>query len=306
MRKLTTILILLGLLLGTIPYVWAANIVTIKQLGREVAVSLNPQRVVILDYSALDTMRELGVADNIIALAKATLPQYLAEYGVNKYQDIGNLKDFDFEKIKRLKPDLILISARQEPMYDELRKIAPTVSTGIISDRYMESFRENTRLLSSLWGKEAEAEALITALEGEIGALRNELKTLEGKGLIVLYNAGKFSAYGSGSRFGIIHDEFGIKPVNEGIQISNHGQSITSEYIMQANPDYLFVVDRNVVVSGKLSNTKEIENRLVQKTKAYKNGKIIYLAPDHWYLSNGGAGSIRLMLKDIMEGIIDK
>ncbi|GJM75015.1 hypothetical protein HMSSN036_72310 [Paenibacillus macerans] len=41
----------------------------------------------------------------------------------------------------------------------------------------------------------------------------------------------------------------------------------------------------------------------MKKTNAYKNGKIIYLDANYWYLSGGGLLSMPEMLKEVQEGI---
>ncbi len=46
-----------------------------------------------------------------------------------------------------------------------------------------------------------------------------------------------------------------------------------------------------------------IENELVKKTNAYKNGKIIYLNADYWYLSGGGLLSMKEMIKEMEEAL---
>ena len=43
-----------------------------------------------------------------------------------------------------------------------------------------------------------------------------------GKGLLVLTTGGKMSAYGPGSRFGVLHGEFGIVPAVEGLAPGDH------------------------------------------------------------------------------------
>lgn len=301
MKKITAVLVLLsvGFMLTGFGNAAPTETIVVSRQGREVTVPLNPQRVIILDFSALDTMHELGLGDKVAGLPRNTMPNFLSRYNDDKYQNIGDVMNYDFEKIKRIKPDLILISGRQEAAYDELAKIAPVLNTSIMSSAYMADFRENTRLLGRLWDKSDEAEALLKSIDDDIAALRQKAEAAQVNGLIVLYNNGKFSAYGSGSRFGIIHEAFGIKPVDEHLKVSNHGQSITSEYILQNDPDYLFVVDRNAIVTGKPSNAGEIENKIIRKTKAYQNGKIVYLSPEHWYLANGGAGSIKHMLAEV-------
>ena len=42
----------------------------------------------------------------------------------------------------------------------------------------------------------------------------------------MLVNEGQLSAYGKGSRFGLIHDTFGFKAADDKIEASTHGQSV--------------------------------------------------------------------------------
>ncbi len=121
---------------------------------------------------------------------------------------------------------------------------------------------------------------------------------MDEKALIVLSNEGKVSAYGPSSRFGILHDVFGFAAADEGIEQSTHGQNITFEYILETNPDILFVIDRDAAVNSTEGAKGTIENELVEKTNAFKNDKIYYLNPDQWYLSGGGLQSVKLMVKD--------
>ncbi|HHY60572.1 MAG TPA: ABC transporter substrate-binding protein, partial [Clostridia bacterium] len=92
--------------------------------------------------------------------------------------------------------------------------------------------------------------------------------------------------------------------VDENIEDSTHGMSISFEYIAEKNPDYLFVVDRDAVVAGQAAAKDVIENDLVKNTKAYRDGKIIYLDPNYWYLSGGGLVSVSEMIKEVA-GIFD-
>ncbi|WP_207902933.1 hypothetical protein [Scopulibacillus darangshiensis] len=65
------------------------------------------------------------------------------------------------------------------------------------------------------------------------------------------------SAYGLGSRFGMIDDVLGVAPV---------------------------VIDRDAAIGKGASAKKVIENALDKKTNAYKNEHIVYLNPEYWYL----------------------
>jgi iron complex transport system substrate-binding protein len=54
-----------------------------------------------------------------------------------------------------------------------------------------------------------------------------------------------------------------------------------------------------VVTAGEPASKELIENDLVKGTNAYKNGKIIYLAPNYWYLSGGGLLSVEAMVGEV-------
>lgn len=270
---------------------------TIKHQLGETKVPKNPEKVVVFDFGTLDSMDKLGV--EAAGVPQENVPSYLSKYEDAKYENVGGLKEPDFEKINEMEPDLIIISGRQQDSYEEMSKIAPTILMGVDTTKYMESFEENVTTLGEIFGKEEEAEKEFANVEESIKALKEKASAGDEKALIVLANDGKVSAYGAGSRFGIIHDEFGFAPADEKIEVSTHGQSISFEYIVEKDPDYLFVIDRGAVVGGESSAKQVVENDLVKNTKAYKNGKIIYLDPDYWYLSGGGLESVAGMTEEV-------
>ena len=112
---------------------------------------------------------------------------------------------------------------------------------------------------------------------------------MDEKALVVLASEGELSAYGAGSRFGIIHDVYGFKQTDENLEVSTHGQSVAYEYVLEKNPDILFVVDRDAAVAAKGESTKSaIENDIINKTNVAQNDNIFYLDPEVWYLAGGG------------------
>ncbi|WP_317618411.1 siderophore ABC transporter substrate-binding protein [Paenibacillus sp. PL91] len=271
--------------------------VTVKHQLGETVVPVNPAKVVVFDFGTLDTLDKLGV--EVAALPQANIPSYLEKYKDAKYVNAGSLKEPDFEKVNELAPDLIIISGRQSDAYEELSKIAPTIFMGVDTKNFMGSFEENVKTLGQIFNKSTEAEAELVTIKASIQAL-NEKAAASGKnGLIILANEGAISAYGKASRFGIIHDVFGVAAADENIEVSTHGQSVTYEYVAEKDADYLFVIDRNQVVAGEGNAHDSVENELVKNTKAYKEGNIIYLNPDFWYLSGGGLISVAAMVEEI-------
>ncbi|WP_437921099.1 siderophore ABC transporter substrate-binding protein [Sphingobacterium sp. LRF_L2] len=259
-----------------------------------------PTRIVVLDIGALETLHELGVTPT--GVPKKFMPDYLADVKADpKVSDVGSVIEPDFEAISALAPQLILISTRQERFYQELSEIAPTVFIGTDTKNYIPSFIENAQLLAKIVDKESLIQQKLDSLQLQIAAAQNKFKTDPKKALFLIYNNGRFSAFGKGSRFGFIHDVLHIKPVMELKDESVHGQRISNELIAEANPDYLFIVDRNAAVLSKKADRSEIENTLVKQTAAYKNQQIFYLNPDVWFISGGGLTSVKMMINDIVQ-----
>ncbi len=275
---------------------------TIKHQLGETTVEKNPEKVVVFDFGALDTLDKLAV--DVVGVPKQSLPGYLEKYNDDKYENVGGLKEPDFEKINEIGPDLIIISGRQQDSYEEFSEIAPTIFVGLDNTRYMDSYKENSNLLGEIFGKESEVESELAKVEEAIKGL-NEKATASGKNaLVILANEGNISAYGPGSRFGILHDVFGIKAVDENLEVSTHGQSVSPEYLVEKDPDYLFIVDRGAVVEGGQSSAKSIvENSLVENIQAVKNDNVVYLDADFWYLSGGGLISVAEMVKEVEAAI---
>jgi len=267
----------------------------------EVKLDKIPEKVVVFDNGFLDTLDALGV--NPTAVVQDSLPSYLSKFKDSTYVNAGTLFEPDYEKLSEINPDIIFISGRASAAYAELSKIAPTVYIGVDNKNFLESFKVNTELAGKIFGKEKEAADAIAAYEAKVEEVKGKATASEEKALIVLGSEGALSAYGSGSRFGVIHDVFGVKAADEKVKVGTHGDNVSFEYVRDTNPDILFVVDRDAVVSenGESGTKGAIENEIVSATNAVKNGKVFYLDPEVWYLSGGGLQSETLKVEDVLK-----
>ncbi|WP_413533981.1 siderophore ABC transporter substrate-binding protein [Empedobacter brevis] len=283
----------------------AAETIEVAHALDTVSVNVQPKKVVVFDIGAMETLNELGIKP--VGVPKEFIPEYLKTIKDDQsITDVGSTFEPNFEKIYALKPDLIIISGRSEELYKQLSEIAPTIYNQVDNKNYLASFEKNNLTLGKIFGQEEKVQKRINEIEKSIDADKNEINKSDKKALIVLYNNGKFSAYGKNSRFGFIHDVMGVKPVDETLEVATHGQPISNEFIESANPDYLFVLDRSAVVNGIKTNKDEIENALIKRTNAYKNNNIIYLNPEIWYLSGGGLSSTEQMANDVKQAVLKK
>lgn len=276
--------------------------VTIAHVLDTVEVPVNPLRVVALDYSALENLDLIGA--KIVGIPKSGLPKYLSKYRDDAaIADVGNLVEVDMEKINELDPDLIIMGGRLQDSYTDMSGIAPTIIPVWDTKDQLGALEKNLHNLGEIFDKQAEFDSALADIKAKANAVKEKASTSEAKALVVLHNKGRFSAYGSGSRFGLIHDILGVKEAATGLETHLHGTTASNEFILQTNPDILFIVDRSAAVGDAPLDKREVENKLIQQTNAYKNGKVIYLDPEAWYLSGGGVASINVMIDEAAKAL---
>jgi iron complex transport system substrate-binding protein len=297
------------------------DFVTITHTLGTVKIPYNPQRIAILDMSVLDMLDAFGLGDRIVGMPKDSKVSYLMKYADNDaIVNLGNLKEVNMEALNSLEPDVIFIGGRLSSEYDNLSEIAPVVLMTIDNSKgYMNGFRANVATIASIFAKETEAAKLLSGFDARIAALNT---VASGKTAIIgMITSSSFNAVAEGGRCSMIGNEIGFtnltsaRPAGEGArrggnpnagQNSNpHGDSASFELLVAKNPNYIFVLDRDAAIGTAGSNVaqKVMENELVQKTDAYKNGQIIYLTPDVWYLAEGGITATDIMLQDLEKGI---
>ena len=278
-----------------------ASTVTVEHAQGSTEVPVNPETVYTFDLGALDTMDALDI--DVDGVPAANFPESLSKYGADDVTKIGSMKEPDFEAISAEAPDLIIISGRVADSYEELNKIAPTIDLSVDNADAWSSFEENTRTIGKIFDKEDAVEEKLSALEAKV----EDTKTLAadaGNGLIVMTSGGEMTAYGAGSRFGIIHDVLGVEPAAEVKSEGAHGESVSFNYIADTNPDHLFVIDRDVAVgeSGQAASAV-LDNELVQSTKAAQNGKITMLDSASWYLVGYGLNNVETMVSTVHDAL---
>jgi iron complex transport system substrate-binding protein len=269
----------------------------VHELG-EVVVKKNPKTVVVFDYAALDILAYLGIEPT--GVAKSSLPDYLAHFRDETYADVGTLFEPNFERIYALQPDVIFVSTRQAEVYPELARIAPTVYLAIDPRDYWGSFAHNVRVIGRIFGKEAALEEELSALAHAVAQVREKAAASGYRTLVLMANDGTLSVYGPGSRFGIVHSEFGFVAADTRIAAANHGQNVSFEYLLQVNPEVILVIDRAATVGGSVSAQQVLDNALVKMTAAAQTDRIFYLTSQVWYTAAGGLKATRIMVDDVL------
>ena len=119
-----------------------------------------------------------------------------------------------------------------------------------------------------------------------------------------LVTSGGFNVLGNDGRCSIIGREIGFENigVDADIDTSTHGNEASFEFLVDKDPDYLFVLDRDAAIGtdGAKLAQEVVENELMKGTAAYRDGRIVYLAhPAVWYTAEGGITALDIMLQDL-------
>lgn len=303
-----SLLISAGLLVGTISTKAIANTnqIEIQHNAGITKIAENPKTSVVYDLALLDIMSSLGIKATGVPTS-VIWPDFLKYYeNEKKHPQVGTLFEPDYEAVFGLKPDLIMVAGRSAPKYKNLNKIAPTIDLTVNNNDLINSVKNNTLILANIYNKQDIAQAEIKQLDQALAKIQAKTKDA-GNALLILTVGGKISAYGPGSRFGIIHDNFGFQPAAPDLEITNHGQAISFEFIHKTDPDWLFVIDRDAALgTGNNAAQSLLDNELIHKTKAWQKNQIVYLDSINWYiLGSSGLNSLNANINEIIT-VLDK
>ncbi|KAB0288361.1 ABC transporter substrate-binding protein [Vibrio fortis] len=277
-----------------------AKTVTVEHIKGSTEVSGVPQRVVVLGHGSLDVLDQIGVAP--MGASHMLLPDYLKSYAKTT-KNTGSLSEPDFEAIYMLKPDLIIAENRMLKVYDQLAQIAPTIMFYVEGDKYWADTQKNWRTLGDIFEKQSEVEALIEKTQKQITAVNQKVTKDETTAMMLMNNGSNIAMFNKGSRFSIIFDDFGFvesKSAKVAPIKGSHGNLISFEYIADAKPEVIYVLDREQAIGRSEGRAKQLfDNALVAETPAAKLDNIVFIDSSAWYLAGGGVTATQRMLNDI-------
>lgn len=275
----------------------------------ELTVPYDPQRVAILDMASLDILMALGLEDRVVGSASSSLEYVQSVVTAEGVANLGTIKTADMEAVMACEPDIIFIGGRLSGSYDTLSEIAPVIYLPTTDEGTLAQTRLNADTIASIFGKEAEVDALFEGFDARIEALRS---FADGKTAIVgLVTSGGFNVLGNDGRCSIIGREVGFTNVGVDAEIdtATHGNDASFEFIVEKAPEYIFVMDRDAAIQTEGAKLAQeiMENELVMTTDAYKNGNIVYLAnPAVWYTAEGGITALDIMLQDLESELLQE
>lgn len=234
-----------------------------------------PKRIVILDNLYGEILEPLDLTP-VGATTGQEGSQEFSTLFKKHYKDadvvsVGWQKSPDLEKIKELKPDLILMTVDQEGLYDKLSEIAPTVGYRINIDENWD-YHETSLKVAEIFDKRDEMKDALDRMDAKEAVFAENVKAKFGdQKLMYLRVTGNDIRYYAYGHFGYLYDTYKFNRAQT-FNPEDMYQVIDIDKLKDLNPDLLIVqADSQELLDNKLKNTPVWSN-----LKAVQNNNVIY------------------------------
>lgn len=234
-----------------------------------------PKRIVILDNLYGEILEPLDLT-TVGATTGQEGSQEFSTLFKKHYKDadvvsVGWQKSPDLEKIKELKPDLILMTVDQEGLYDKLSEIAPTVGYRINTDENWD-YHETSLKVAEIFDKRDEMKDALDRMDAKEAVFAENVKAKFGdQKLMYLRVTGNDIRYYAYGHFGYLYDTYKFNRAQT-FNPEDMYQVIDIDKLKDLNPDLLIVqADSQELLDNKLKNTPVWSN-----LKAVQNNNVIY------------------------------
>ncbi|WP_226669583.1 ABC transporter substrate-binding protein [Metabacillus litoralis] len=268
-----------------------------------------PEKVVILTNEGTEALLSMGVTPVGAVQSWSGDPWYEhIKDDMKDVQVVGTESDVNIEAIAKLQPDLIIGNKlRQEKVYEQLNKIAPTVFTETLKGEWQENFKVYAKALN----KEDEGNKVIEDFENRI----TEIKESAGDKInqdvsVVRFMAGKTRIYYKDSFSGVILEKLGFSrpSVLEDVFSDNpedlFAREVGKEVIPKMDGDILFYFTYTTPEDQEANKTEEewTTDPLWKNLEVVKAEKA-YKVDDSIWNTAGGVLAANLLLDDIEQKI---
>ena len=274
-----------------------ASAVTVKDAKGEFTLDKTPSRVVALEYSFVDALAQVSVSpvgvadDNKI---DRILPQVREK--IAAWQSVGTRSQPSLEVIASLKPDLIIADpSRHTAVFEELKKIAPTVMFDSRHESYQENL-ETAQKIGDLVGKSSEMKAKINEHNDYIANIAKNLGVQGKKASFGTSREDKFNIQNDNGYVGSFLTTLGFAPTK--LNSDQAFVEINLEQLVMEKPEYLFIAHYR---DESIARKWEAEP-LWKAIPAVKANHVYSVDADMWARGRGLEAS-KIMAKQI-EGFV--
>ncbi len=274
----------------------------VETVKGEVEIPANPKRIVDISGSSEELVllghNVVGTA-NVDSYDTENVPSYMKE-SLKDAKVVGHsmMETADVEAILACEPDLIIMSTRQEKIYDELKEIAPTVMLEDQSNDWEDKLED----IAELFGQEDEAQKWLDAYYAKAEKLGKEIKKANGEDttyLTVLASSGSFMVFSEGGIGTVLKEDMKLpQPTNMPKQDSITLPTVTMEGLSEIDADHIIVIATE-------SDKADLEASSVwSQIRAVKEGNVTILDASPYFSQAYNPIGRELILESVKDAVI--
>ena len=274
----------------------------VETVKGEVEIPANPKKIVDISGSSEELVllgHNVVGTSNVDSYDTSNVPSYMKDkLGDAKVVGHSMMETADVEAILACEPDLIIMSTRQEQIYDELKEIAPTVMLEDQSNDWEEKLED----IAKLFGQEDKAKEWLNAYYEKAEKLGKEIKKANGEDttyLTVLATSGSFMVFSEGGIGTVLKDDMKLpQPANMPEQDSITLPTVTMEGLSEIDADHIIVIATE-------SDKADLEASSVwSQIRAVKDGNVTILDASPYFSQAYNPIGRELILESVKDAVI--
>jgi len=237
MKKLTALLLAALMLLAALPVLAeSAGVTVTDMMGREITLQEPATRIVALTASDCEILCALGCGDALVG--RGEYCDYPPE--VLEVPSVQSGYNTNLEEIIALAPQVVLMSTMAQSTEQADALAAAGIQTVISDAKDIAGVYTSIRLIGALMGKDAEAEALVSDMQGAFDAIAAQAENT-GKTVYFEVSPLQYGLWTAGK--GTFMDELATMCglTNAFADVEEYAQ-INEEQVLARDPDYIVTI----------------------------------------------------------------
>ncbi|KHF40106.1 ABC transporter substrate-binding protein [Halalkalibacter okhensis] len=212
---------------------------TVEHLYGEAEVPMNPEKIVLLSHVSWEgSLVSVGVKPFAVMAYDNEFPPHLTEE-LEGVTALPYADEINPEEIIGLDPDLLIISDRYKPLYDQLSSTIPTVVVEVGGD-----WKEDHLKVAEAAGKLEEGKKVIEDMEKQAEEIGDRIREKVGDDtfMAVAINKADIRVFGKTNHAtnSLLFDDLKLTPAEN--LPEDFGENISIEGLVKFNPDHILDV----------------------------------------------------------------
>ncbi|NYB75038.1 ABC transporter substrate-binding protein [Sedimentibacter hydroxybenzoicus DSM 7310] len=215
------------------------NVVFTDESGKEVTITKNPQRVVVLQNSLLEIWDQAG--GKVVGRVEESEDK-IVENAMSA-EVVGSMGAPSLEKILSLQPDLIIISGS----YSAQREMVPSFEQNKIQvinldNDILEDYYKTVRMFTAITGREDLYENHVSNIQKKVDEIIAKApKDKNYKAVIIFATAKNTTVRDSNTMVGEMIKDLNVINISDSVDAGADTKTFSIERILQEDPDFIFV-----------------------------------------------------------------